>query len=237
MNIQYPDLTEILVSAYQFSVCKIPFPAKDPCMYYSWRKAIPVPKPTTEFAFGVASPGQNYDELLEADGYKNLACALNWYPSHIGEKRILKFWWKKYPENIEPQIPQVRRYGGNVRNEAWRIPGSGMTNYYKYTGVLAGTGCGFAFMDFPIPFKRSERIPMRYFTLLRAPLKLHRVQETWMKCWRFKKIDEGRLASYWLNGFDPKGYKPADEIEYWKQRAAEASARIEGKVTEDQLVG
>jgi len=234
--VQYPDLTEISV-AYLRPTILYPSPKLE--HYYYWNNArwgSSLESIQTEFSFGIYAPSNSKDALpiLEEAGYKHLATGLNWYYSHVGQDRPLQFWWKKHEGKTEP-IPCKRvSYGGPRTDPIAAYQREG--NRYLYRGILAATGCGFSIQDFPM-LPRKERLPIRYFTLLRAPLQISRMRQIWLKHWNFRKIDEGHMASYWLNGFDPKGYSPNVEKEYWASIASKIANRLERAVDPVELVG
>jgi hypothetical protein len=243
MYVQFPDLTEISVASARKPLI---FPAPDLYAYYNWFGAQQIQEVDfnktvkTMFAFGVSAPTNRVtnpdgtttsvsEEILLEQGFQHLASGMNWYPSHILERRTLKFFWKKFPENTEP-VPLNRKYYGGRQDDSWPYS----VNEKNFGGKLTSTGCGFSFQSFPL-CPKEKRIPIKYFTLLRAPLNLSKFRETWMKSWNFRKIDEGINVSYWLNGFDPKGYTPAYEVEYWKER--EAAYRTKRKIGQADVVG
>jgi len=180
--VQFPDLTEIeTISCNAISKSHI----------------------KTEFAFGVAAPNQD-TTLLKDLGFKHLASMMNWWPSHWGHKRELKFFWLRLEER-EPQLPGRLRWC----HEPSADPKTG--NFY-ITKDLAASGCGFK-LGTP-PLQRASYF--RFFTLLRMPVKPGKIQQKWLGLNFFRHIDTGAQASYWVNGWEPGQWSMKEELARFK---------------------
>lgn len=151
----------------------------------------------TEFAFAVTAPsnaatyGGGY-EALKVFKYKPLASKNNWYYGHNGEHRKLTFWWKKFPDAENVKAP----------------PGGFLVGGYGGSRKLTASGCGFKVGS--LPLHKDEYF--KFFTLLRLPVCPTNLQARWLKMYQFNRIDEGKLSSYYLNGYDPEKWTWEQEV-------------------------
>lgn len=155
----------------------------------------------TEFAFAVAAPGQNFKDLSDY-GFKHLADMNNWWPTHAGENRKLEFWWLKQDAANLEKAPMRR---------GWCYYEHGSSEEAALKRQLASSGCGFKLAQPPI----SKKEHYRFFTLLRMPIVVSPLRLKLLKEMNYRHIDTGKLASYWLNGWDPKEYSHAMEYKYF----------------------
>lgn len=193
MYVQYPDLTEIKMYALA---------GWDGSAGYEQvgQGILPI---KTEFAFGVERKNGPDNPHAIKCGFKPLKAMMNWWPTHHGEPNFLKFYWYKNPNPNKEKPPAYRcHWGGNSR-------------YPHLSKLTQATGCGFKLGE--LPLKKLDYY--HYFTLLRLPLrkKLSKTRLNWLKCAHFTFLDEGSLASFWVNGWDAKGYKQSIELDYWEK--------------------
>lgn len=151
----------------------------------------------TEFAFAVSAPSNaatygGGHGALNAFKYKPLASKNNWYYGHTGEQRKLTFWWKKFPDAENVKAP----------------PGGFQVSGYGGSGKLTASGCGFKVGS--LPLRKVEYF--KFFTLLRLPVCPTNLQTRWLKMYKFNRIDEGKLSSYYLNGYDPEKWTWEQEV-------------------------
>jgi hypothetical protein len=152
----------------------------------------------TEFIFGVAAPGQDASYLKDF-GFKHLSTMNNWFYSHSGQTRPLSFYWLKREgaKNLDEAPTRKVWCGGEV------LP--------TINGALSYGGCGFKLGVAPL----SRKLHYQAFTLLRLPIEVSRVQAKLLKKLHYRHIDTGKLASYWINGWDPKEYSSAREYKFF----------------------
>lgn len=135
----------------------------------------------------------------EKTGMQLLSVMHNWWPSHSYEAdkgRPLAFYWKRLKKDIPDNydFPEATRqtWGYGRQDKLYRM-------HEKH---LQRSGCGFKIGIPPLKVQYYAR----YFTLLRMPIKLKKVQLRWMKDFNFRHIDTGKLASYWINGWTMEEY-------------------------------
>lgn len=152
----------------------------------------------TEFVFGVSAVGQS-GEYLKQYGFKHLATMNNWWPTHAGENRRMDFYWLKQEDapNL-PKVPERKTWGYN-------------SQYKSLSEQLASGGCGFKLGEAPICMKEHYR----YFTLMRLPVKVSPLRQVLLAKMNYKLIDTGKLASYWLNGWNPEKYTYENEYKFF----------------------
>lgn len=157
---------------------------------------------TTEFVFGCASPGNQWEPLLE-EGWKEISCMGNWWPTHSGDNRKLTLLWKKNEKfkNL-PALPArthwyIHQYNKKHLN-------------YVIAKDLAGSGCGFKLIS-RMP---EKRLHWRYFTLARLPRKVSEDKVVKLTALGYRKFDEGTMASYWVNGQDPTTFTFENEFKF-----------------------
>jgi hypothetical protein len=151
----------------------------------------------TEFTFAVAAPSQNIGYLIK-EGFNHLSSMNNWWPSHCGQNRELKFLWLKKEGILNLAKAPLR--------SSW---GFGDERKEKYlSDQLAKGGCGFKLAIPPIASKDHYR----YFTLMRLPVRVSSLRQKLLAKLNYRLIDTGKLASYWVNGWEPKVY--SHEMEY-----------------------
>jgi hypothetical protein len=147
---------------------------------------------------------------IEKNGWKAISAMRNWY--HVSEtNRILVLYWKKNPvQMIGPKLPVLNRktYGTNLQKSKeekfkWKLD------------TLQGTGCGFKVGEPPL----NTFGYWRWFTLLRMPLRrqIPRLTKLWLKNRNFRYVDQGTMASYWVNGWPVRDYTYKKEFEYWQK--------------------
>lgn len=155
----------------------------------------------TEFAFNLGA-FRNHSAEAEDIGLKPVSTMMNWWPTHAGEIRPLTlFWGRAIYDNGIPQ-PTNRTYWRFARQDpVWN----------KIVFDLAASGCGLKIAEPPLKKEKFHR----FFTLLRMPLKLAPIQVKWMAKYNFRLIDTGRLATFWVNGWDPKTYNENEEFKYF----------------------
>lgn len=189
-HVQFRDLTEVLYnpnSYYQFCAKKV----------------------QTEFTFYLQAPGGDPGALAQM-GFKHVSSMNNWWPSHRGQTRTLKLWWIKQEDkpNLEKD-PERRK---------WYFNHAGYEYYNPITQHMAASGCGFKIGVPPLPKKTLNAAGFyRFFTVLRLPLEeLKPLEQKWMKLNHFRFLDKGKLAQYWVNGWEPKDYTPEMEYAFFK---------------------
>lgn len=179
--VQYPDLTECYNIGYE---------------------PVDVESIGTEFAFGVAAPGQRISILKEM-GFEHVSSMNNWWPTHKGQDRELKLMWRKLEGR--PNNP------AKVKRLRWGYGDS--KDVFQYISKdLAYGGCGFKIAQPPL--KRASFY--RFFTLLRMPLQPTKVHHSWLKMNHFRLLDTGTLATFWCNGWDPNEWNIKKEREFFK---------------------
>lgn len=189
MIIQFPDLGEETASNYTNSL-----PVTLPIHY-------------PEFSFMVY---KDNDETTRAtryfteQGYKHISCMNNWWITHLHEYRTLNFWWKKHKDGKADLAAKRERWSGYAQAKLYPVT----------VPYLQATGCGFKLGKIPLLNIKWYR----YFTLLRMPLvkdiNLH--HKYWMKKKNFNFLDEGSIASYWINGWPSTQYSEEFERSFWK---------------------
>lgn len=159
----------------------------------------------TEFAFFTAMSKHSANKqiatnvtILEDMGFKRLTSMNNWWPSHWDDGRVIDFWWKRYEKNTKPVE--------NAFRQVW-----GGREYPWLKGLIAATGCGFKIGHSPL----RQNLYYRFFSLLRLTKKPTALSIKWLEKYNFKKIDEGQMAEYWLNGWDYDKYSLKMEMDYW----------------------
>lgn len=162
----------------------------------------------TEFAFGVAAPGSLTGNITAA-GFQHVSSMNNWWPTHKGQDRELKLYWKKFDgKGILPEL-EVTRKKWCVWKEEDAAKGD-KTYYVKKD--LAASGCGFKIAQPPL-----KRISFyRFFSLLRMPLQPMKVQLKWLTTNHFRLLDTGTQASFWCNGWEPKEWDIKMERKFFK---------------------
>lgn len=169
----------------------------------------------TEFAFAISSPTQS-GAYLEKYGFAHLSSMNNWWPSHAGQSRELKFYWRKDPKapNLDKK-PQRMNWGRDYYDS--RKEG-------KLSKQLALSGCGFKLATGPVTIKEHYR----FFTLMRLPIEPTKTQKALLEKLHYRHIDTGRLASYWINGWKPEEFSFDKEYKFfgissaiWAQRGDE----------------
>lgn len=191
--VQFPDLSELQCSSLSYGP----------------------PFLQTEFVFGITAPGSSDKTVfcLEEIGFKHLSSMNNWWPSHAGEHRMLKFWWKR----TENKLPVA------CRRQKWKIYGEETLKFHSEN--TAYTGCGFKLGEIPLCRARFHQ----FFTLMRLPLQIVKFQEKWLERYHFRHIDTGTFAQYWVNGWKPKVYSVELENNYWKEYANRKKVLAEGR--------
>lgn len=190
--IQFPDLTEIDY-------------AKD--MTQESIKQI-----KTEFIFHLAAP--YYEGINKTKfGFKAVSCMNNWWPSHAGENRKLTLWWMRSPGFLEgPQIAD---------RKVWPSYCLADRKYGKIVKWLSHTGCGLKIGEPPFTVKLFDTQFNRFFTLLRMPLIVSPLKQRFLASRNYRHLDTGKLASYWINGWEPEKYDVEEEYKYFKTTRAE----------------
>ena len=148
----------------------------------------------TEFAFCTATPSTDtaLRALLVELGFKCVSSMNNWF--HYPNRRRIDLYWYKSPKpQAKPCALSEYHFGGGTQR------------------LLQATGCGFA-----LGSKLQHEYYWRFHTLMRMPIKPSSKQLLWLDRCHYQKIDEGTLASYWVNGFDPAKYTWKLEEKYWK---------------------
>ena len=148
---------------------------------------------TTEFLFYLGSPS-HYPESPKALGLKPVAAMNNWWPSHHDGARKLVLYWAKNP-NFKPKVQVL-----SARN-----------NWCGYPH-MAASGCGLKIGEPPM----RARLFNRYFTLMRMPVQVNRIQEKWLSLHNYKHLDTGQQATYYINGWDPATYSKDVEFKHFK---------------------
>ena len=153
----------------------------------------------TEFSFIVAAPGQCIKYHVARD-FQHISSMNNWWPSHSGQNRELKFLWKR------------NKNGNNLEREPERVHWDFCdTRYKQLSAQLAAGGCGFKLAVPPISFKEHYR----YFTLMRMPVVVSPFRQKFLEKLNYHLIDTGKLASYWINGWKPEVYSHAMEYKFF----------------------
>lgn len=160
---------------------------------------------STEFLFYVEAYRTNAESFDSPEnyGFKALAKMNNWWPSHRGETRPLTLWWKRMPQPLPKPVTVYRK--------RWSFYGDAKV-YKRHEPHMAVSGCGFKIGELPL----RTRLFHRYFTLMRLPLIINKIKETWLINHNYRLIDKGELAQYWLNGWPVDTYSPEVEYKYFK---------------------
>jgi hypothetical protein len=164
----------------------------------------------TEFAFGVAAPGSSTDKLTAA-GFQHVSSMNNWWPTHKGQDRELKLYWKKFDDKgIVPELEfTLKKWCIWKAVEDAEVKAD---STYCVKKDLAASGCGFKIAQPPL-----KRISFyRFFSLLRMPLQPMKVQVKWLGANHFRLLDTGTQASFWCNGWKPKEWDIKMEREFFK---------------------
>jgi hypothetical protein len=189
----------------------------------------------TEFAFWLAAPGhgkESFDEAVRL-GMNHVASMNNWWPSHCGQERELKLYWKHLPgkKNLEKPPKQFRwcwsghHYGRELMGTVAGQYSDARTEVVCQS--LAGSGCGFKLIDDSFLQEVDYKCDLRarsyykFFTLIRMPLELNEVQRNFMKEYHYHLLSNGKLAAYWVNGWQPKEYSIKKEYEFFNTNATE----------------
>lgn len=192
MYTQFPDLTELA------GVHRV-------LHFHQFKVAVPISAFKTRFTFAVGAP--TYDPIREQQqvdsltyaGFKPIAKMYNWFASHIGEHRVLKFYWRKDSE---------LGFTETCFREVWGTH-HGIPNF-----MVCKSGCGFGLNE----FNPETPLIKQYFNLIRAPLKLSKEQEAELTGSNYRYLDESELAQYWVNGWPFDAYTEEIEMNYWRQR-------------------
>lgn len=199
---QFSDLTEVSVSAWVY--CD-----RDVHNYYPLLKK-GQPDIQTEFAFGT-SRGDTMDPKMSKFGFKHIRSMMNWWPSHLHDctgSPMHFFWWKNPKPTPPQQIAAI-----DIKRVSWGM--NNVAGEYKHHGKtdFQATGCGFKIGRLPL----NSYNWYQYFTLLRLPKLdyLHKIQLAWLKARHFGFLDEGSIASFWINGWEPEGYSIKKECAFW----------------------
>lgn len=184
---QFQDLTEVLYTPNKYC-------------------PIDVKKMNTEFVFYLAAPGAELGAVTQ-HGLKHVSSMNNWWPSHHGETRTLRLYWLKQDKpNLEK--PPARKM--------WYHSRTGCEYYNPITEDMAASGCGF---KLGTTLKKKTLKPTgfyKFFTLLRLPLaELKPLEQKWMDLNHFRFLDKGKLAQYWVNGWEPREYSALKEYEFF----------------------
>lgn len=171
----------------------------------------------TEFSFAVAAPSQG-GEYLEKYGFRHVSTMNNWWPTHAGQNRALKFFWRKDEKapNLPKKPARISWQMGNYQDKAKRL-----------ALQLAHSGCGFKLCTPPVTMKDHYR----FFTLMRLPIEPTDSQVKLLKKLNYRHLDTGRLASYWINGWEPKKYSFDREYDFFGINQNIWSSRGEGWYT------
>lgn len=147
----------------------------------------------TEFMFYLGSPSHFPDSPPQV-GLKPVAAMNNWWPSHHNSARKLVLYWARNPNyNPDTSVLPTRKVWCEYAN-------------------LAASGCG---LKIGVPPMRTKLFN-RYFTLFRMPVKVSRVQEKWLTLHNYTHLDTGKLASYYVNGWNPETYDKNVEFAHFK---------------------
>jgi hypothetical protein len=186
---QFPDLTEVKDLYYESNFA----PEKIRAL-------------KTEFAFAVTGPNSNIAEnRLMHVGFKAISQMNNWWSSHAGESRCLTFYWKKWDRpNLQGSVERV-----TWQNQKY-IKGEILSSLPPY-GHLASGGCGLKLLENFL----SKKHAYRFFTLQRMPLEPTALQLKKLASLNYRLVDSGKLASYWINGWDPDTYDVKKEYEFF----------------------
>lgn len=158
----------------------------------------------TEFLFYLQGPCSGNMALIKGLDFTEVSCMNNWWPSHRGENRKLTLWWKRGPKDHKPQALLSRHN--------WTYSGGGKTKWSLIEAHLGGSGCGMMIGEPPLKVSLYHR----FFTLMRMPVTTSPIQKRWLTRNNFRLLDEGKIASYWVNGWKPAEYDVKKEYEYFK---------------------
>jgi len=157
----------------------------------------------TEFAFTIAATYSNTPKYADKVGLVHKATGRNWWPSHLDEWRELKFYWMRNKYFVEVKVPKRRESWYSDAMDYWNdvtIP--------KFPKDIQATGCGFKVVN----DKVTPGKLLGYFTLVRLTKKPNKLQLSLLDKFGYRKLDEGKLAEYWINGLEPGKYKQSDEV-------------------------
>lgn len=193
--VQYPDLTEC-TSSSDFGNGGITFDRLHNTIH-------------TEFAFATTVHHSTYINSnvigLQNMGFTAVSAMKNWHPAHNGAEYCLHFWWKRIHTGADVlKQPTHRTYWGANHLE-------NSTNLKKYLGA---SGCGFKLGEPPL--LRTQFF--QFFTCLRMPLEPTKIQAAWLKGHNFRLVANGKWASFWINGWDPKAWTIENEHKYFSDR-------------------
>jgi hypothetical protein len=205
LHIQYPDVTEIQN-----------IEGSGPEWDYNLSRYKPE-KPwkfETEFVYGISSPGSR-GEKLKTLGFEALSCMNNWWPTHGDAMRKLTFWWKINDKPIEDlaAIKVSPMYYGGTNQRSY-------TQYGPLSFDVRASGCGFKLSEPPI----SKDKHFRYFCLLRLPLTISAGRKKILNAFNYRHIATGKLAQFWLNGWEPKAYNKKAELQFFLDKGCNLNA-------------
>ena len=192
MIVQFPDLTEFPCSSELARVNSV----------------------QTEFAFYLgALVDESYNGIKDATrfGFTAISRMNNWWPTHNGENRALTLYWKRCHDRSGGPLEVV------VMRMQWPRSRDFKRDFKSITKHLAASGCGFKIGEPPL----KAELFHRFFTLMRMPVKVSPIRVKWLTAHNYRLIDTGKLASYWVNGWDPKTYSIENEYRYFKTSQAE----------------
>jgi hypothetical protein len=157
----------------------------------------------TEFSFTVAAPYSSSPKHAKEHGFEHMATGRNWWPTHLYEWREMKFYWRKAKEFKEIEIPKNRASWYRRNDFQW--------NYIKipqFASDIQASGCGFKVVNNAITPARL----MGYFTLVRMTTKPLQKHLNLFERLGYRKLDEGKIAEYWINGMEPDKHTMAGEV-------------------------
>lgn len=126
-------------------------------------------------------------DSLKRLGFNPISRMSNRHPCHSQQKYYLEFWWKRMHDGVDP----------------WKA-GPVRVNRCDWGGYRdkSASGCGFNFGEPPLTEIKTRFFD--FFSLLRIPHTDDKdgLYESHLKRFNFRKVDRGRLATFYVNGFD-----------------------------------